>query len=225
MSTPIFDKYPRGSDFGGRRVLNLGCGFAQYKRPNVVNIDAFDICNPDVVHDLNKTPYPLEAGSFDLIIANHIVEHLPAWWSCLNECGRLLKPDGVLEIWVPGSGSDAIFGFRDHVAQICNQSFYGTFGTYRAGHNAWAAANLDHHASMLKLVAQTSRMENLWWMHYAPVSFRKWAWKHLRNVTLEDGYFFRKVSVAEHKKEMEEHRERLKDNRTDALLRVQEAAV
>ncbi len=51
MGTHIYDKYRPDHDFGGKRVLNIGCGFAQFKRPNVVNVDAYDICKPDALHD------------------------------------------------------------------------------------------------------------------------------------------------------------------------------
>lgn len=217
MSTSVFNKYPAGTDFGGKRVLNVGCGYAQYKFPNVVNVDAFDICKPDVVLDLNQTPYPFESESFDHVIANHIIEHLPNWWGAFNEFARVLKPNGVLEIWVPGGGSDAIRGFRDHVVEINGCSFYGIYGTYRAGGNAWADENALCHANRMKMTGLTTNMEKEWWIQKAPKSLKRWMWKHLRNVTIEDGYFFRKVTVAEHKAEMDRFNDRAKGYRAAAL--------
>jgi SAM-dependent methyltransferase len=201
MGTHIFSKYHPGHDFGGRKVLNIGCGFAQYKRPNVINVDAFDICKPDVVWDLNKTPFPFKDASFDHIIANHIMEHLPNWWGAFNECARLLKPNGVLEIWVPGSGSDSVFGYRDHVVMINNCGFYGTFGTYRNGSNAWARDNARCDANRLKSVERKTRMIDRWWINRAPVWAKRWYAEHLRNVIVEDGYFFRKVTEAEYQED------------------------
>ncbi len=203
-----FLKYPPNSEFGGKRVLNLGCGFAKYPAKNVVNIDAFDNCKPNVVHDLNQTPYPFEDESFDGVFANHILEHLPNWWGAFNECARILKPGGVMEVWVPSSGSDAIFGFRDHVAEVNANGFYGCFGTYRQGGNAWALENAMSHANRMKLQNQETRTIGAWWVKRAPSAMRRWMVTHLRNVGVETGFFFTKVSVAEHEKEMERFRER-----------------
>lgn len=216
----VYNKYPAWSDFGGKRVLNVGCGFAQYKRPNVVNLDAYDSCRPDVVWDLNKTPYPFESGSFDLIIANHIMEHLPNWWGAVSECARLLKTGGILEIWVPGNGSDAVFGFRDHVAQVNGCGFYGTFGTYREAFNAWAVENTDGDATWLKMHNQTSVLEPRWWLgSWVPVSFKQWCWRHLRNVCIEDAYMLRKVSRSEWEAERREFERRTKERR-DQFVQV-----
>lgn len=55
------------------------------------------------VHDIRKFPYPFMDNSFDLVYMSHILEHIP-WFqtdSCLKEIKRILKPGGVVEIWVP----------------------------------------------------------------------------------------------------------------------------
>src|SRR6185295_18538542 len=153
IGTSIFNKHHRDNTFGGRKVLNIGCGFAKFSAKNVINVDAFDNCRPDIVWDLNKTPYPFETGTFDLILANHIIEHLPNWWDCFNECSRILKENGKLEIWVPGSGADTILGYRDHCNTINNCSFFGVMGTYRSESNAWAddALNKNRWANRMEL--------------------------------------------------------------------------
>ena len=176
-------------------------------------MDAFDNCSPDIVWDLNKTPLPFEDESFDFIIANHIMEHIDNWWGAFEEFARILKPNGTLEIWVPGGGSDAIMGYRDHVVEINNCSFFGTFGTYRQGGNAWAELNSGVHANRLKLGDKRSLVESHWWTNYAPVSLRNWMARHLRNIIVEDGYYFRKVTVAEMKMEADKYRERTECSR------------
>jgi ubiquinone/menaquinone biosynthesis C-methylase UbiE len=45
-----------------------------------------------------------EAGSFDRIIAIHVLEHLPNLPSALTEIKRLLKNDGVFDIVIPCEG-------------------------------------------------------------------------------------------------------------------------
>lgn len=220
MGTQIYLKYPPGHKFKGKKVLNVGCGFAQFKAPNVINLDAYDICKPDVVWDLNKAPLPFEEDTFDHIIANHILEHLPNWWDCFNDFGRILKPNGTLEIWLPGSGSDSQLGYRDHVITINHCSFFGTFGTYRNGSNAWAEENSRCWANRLKSTQRKTQMITKWWVTWAPPSLKRWMCEHLRNVIVEDGYFFRKVTEAEHREEMEYARVRTDGGELLPMLQV-----
>ena len=44
---------------------------------------------------------PYEAGSFDRILAIHVLEHLPDLPATIAEVARLLKPDGVFSIVIP----------------------------------------------------------------------------------------------------------------------------
>ena len=56
---------------------------------------------------------PFANASFDLVICNHGLEHIPAVEKTLSEIGRVLKPDGRLVISIPnGYGlCDAIYRF------------------------------------------------------------------------------------------------------------------
>jgi SAM-dependent methyltransferase len=227
MGTPVYFKYPPESNFGGLKVLNMGCGFAQFPAPNVVNLDAYDNCRPPdrsnfVKHDLSDTPLPFEDNTFDLIIANHIIEHIPNWWKTFCDCARILKVGGVIEIWVPGVGSDSILGYRDHINTINGCSFAGTFGTYRNKTNAWAENSYLEESRKLKLVKHYTRLINVWWLNRAPQFFKTFAAQHLRNVVLEDGYIFQKVSPTETEKEDAEH---VRRSATLPLSSVRKAAV
>lgn len=193
MGSCVFEKYPSTFDFKGKRVLNLGCGFAKYPAKNVVNLDAEPCSNADVIWDLSKTPLPFESESFDAIIANHILEHVPHWWDCFEDCARILKVGGELEIWVPGDGADSQLGFRDHINTINQCSFWGTYKTYRNPNNAWALANSQGPANQLDCFRIDTRMERLWWIKIMPEAVRLWMARHLRNVVYERGYFFRKM--------------------------------
>jgi SAM-dependent methyltransferase len=79
--------------------LNLGCG--RFKKDGYVNIDISPLCAPDVVHDLNQTPYPFPERHFDLIEADHVLEHLEDPFAVMAELHRLLKPGGNLVVRVP----------------------------------------------------------------------------------------------------------------------------
>jgi ubiquinone/menaquinone biosynthesis C-methylase UbiE len=56
-----------------------------------------------IVHDIRELPYPIPDSVYDLVYMSHILEHIP-WFQtidCLQEIRRILKPGGVLEVWVP----------------------------------------------------------------------------------------------------------------------------
>ena len=193
-SSVSFTKYPQESDFGGGKVLNIGCGFAKYTSKNVVNLDAHDNCKPDIKWDLAVTPLPFNDEEFDFIMANHILEHVPNWWLCFNECSRILKKGGRLEVWIPGAGSDAVHGFRDHINEINNCSFFGTYGMNRGMSNAWAEKNNSGHAKKLALKSVMSHLDDHGWLMILPKFLQKWCATHLRNVIFETGFVFEKVA-------------------------------
>ncbi|OGZ06928.1 MAG: hypothetical protein A3C93_04560 [Candidatus Lloydbacteria bacterium RIFCSPHIGHO2_02_FULL_54_17] len=87
MSQPVYTK------------LNLGCG--EDRKTGYVNLDRSPLVHPDVLHDLNTLPYPFPDGSFELIEAFHVLEHLDRPFDVMRELHRLLKQDGVLHIKVP----------------------------------------------------------------------------------------------------------------------------
>jgi hypothetical protein len=54
--------------------LNLGCGFNKYE--GYVNVDSAPACAPDIVWDLEETPWPWEDDSVEEILMEHVLEHL-----------------------------------------------------------------------------------------------------------------------------------------------------
>lgn len=201
MGTSIYQKYPIEHKFKGLKVLNLGCGLGQYKAPNVTNLDAYPICRPDVVHNLEKMPLPFEDETFDLVICNHILEHLHNWWECFEDCARVLKDNGIVEVNLPGDSSDSQMGFRDHVSLINRHSFFGVFDCSRPATNAWAMTNTPKYAS--RLVCEYSAQvadSNVKWLKYVPNFIRNFAVMHLRNCCVEQRMKFRKMPIEEYKK-------------------------
>lgn len=79
--------------------LNVGCG--ETKKEGYVNLDWSPLVHPDVAHDLNVLPYPFPDGSFDLIEAYHVLEHLDRPFAIMKEFHRILKPGGALRVRVP----------------------------------------------------------------------------------------------------------------------------
>ncbi len=86
---------------GTPKKLHLGCG--DKILPGFLNVDmrelpGVDIANFDVT-DLSR----FENGSFDLIYACHVLEHLPRQrtFPTILEWNRVLRPGGVLRVAVP----------------------------------------------------------------------------------------------------------------------------
>ena len=50
-----------------------GDGFGFAKRKDWMNVDLYAICEPDLILDLNKTPWPFETGHFLKIYANDVM--------------------------------------------------------------------------------------------------------------------------------------------------------
>ncbi|MBW2998221.1 methyltransferase domain-containing protein [Candidatus Woesearchaeota archaeon] len=66
-------------------------------------LDLIPDYNADVIADINKPLDMIEDNTYDLIYASHILEHVP-WFKSVNvlkELFRILKPGGIVEIWVP----------------------------------------------------------------------------------------------------------------------------
>lgn len=83
-----------------RRYLEIGPGSSRI--PGFETLDVVGGPNVDYVYDASKK-LPFKDNTFDLIYASHVLEHIP-WYKTeevLKEWVRILKPGGVLEVWVP----------------------------------------------------------------------------------------------------------------------------
>lgn len=81
------------------RVLDFGCGPNKFSE--AIGIDMFPHKGVDVVVNLDKYPYPFQDNTFNLIICNHIIEHLIDIPKTMEEIYRMLRPDGLVIIRTP----------------------------------------------------------------------------------------------------------------------------
>jgi SAM-dependent methyltransferase len=81
------------------QALNLGCG--EFKKPGYLNVDYYAVSEPDVRHDLNRFPYPFKDNEFNLIEADHLLEHLDEPFEVMRELHRISEPGGVVHLRVP----------------------------------------------------------------------------------------------------------------------------
>lgn len=83
--------------------LNLGCGKdIKPKEEGRINLDFIKRPGVDVVHDLNKYPWPFNKdNSFDEIYCSHILEHLENFQRAMSEIKRICKNKAKVIIRVP----------------------------------------------------------------------------------------------------------------------------
>ncbi len=99
------------------KILEMGGGHQIFPfdeaKNEVVRID-WNPRGADIVHDLNKFPYPFEEGSFDIIYSSHCIEHIENKNRAFWEIHRILKKDGIAIIRVPHMSSSNAWNF-DHL--------------------------------------------------------------------------------------------------------------
>lgn len=80
--------------------LNLGCGYTFH--PDWTNLD-FVSNSPHVIAHNLLSGIPFEDGAFEVVYHSHVLEHFPKDKAglFLTECGRVLKPGGIIRIAVP----------------------------------------------------------------------------------------------------------------------------
>lgn len=193
LHSSVYVKYPAEYTFNGKKVLNFGCGRATYKSPNVLNVDTVPH-DGVLVHD-PATCLSKFGKDFDFIIANHVMEHLPDWFSIMKQFADILKPGGIIEIWVPPISNDSAFSYRDHLNRIGVDSFSGCVSCPRPGTNLLASKEFDDLGEFKKLcmIQRKNRPIITWWTLMAPDSLLKWMTTHLRNIISEEAFIFTKV--------------------------------
>ncbi|MEW6362528.1 MAG: class I SAM-dependent methyltransferase [Pyrinomonadaceae bacterium] len=81
------------------KILDVGCGINKYE--GAIGLDSNPNTSADVIHDLGEFPYPFPDNEFDLIVARHVVEHVPDVMSFISELYRITKPHGRIHILTP----------------------------------------------------------------------------------------------------------------------------
>lgn len=84
-------------EFAGKRILELG-----HRRKNKnKHAPQFEEIHFGSKHDLKSFPWPIEDNSYDLIICQHVMEHLPDTAKTLEEFNRITASGGKIFIETP----------------------------------------------------------------------------------------------------------------------------
>lgn len=81
------------------RILDVGCGANKYE--GAIGLDNNPRTAADVIHDLGEIPYPFPDNEFDLIVSNHVVEHVPDVMAFVGELHRIAKPGAKIRLLTP----------------------------------------------------------------------------------------------------------------------------
>jgi hypothetical protein len=103
--------------------LYLGAGLKRL--PGYTHVDIEDAEGIDQVYDLNRTPWPWEDGSVDLIVAEDLVEHLEInLVQFCNEAWRILRSGGELFVRTPHHQGDSSWIDPTHRWHLNEQAFH-----------------------------------------------------------------------------------------------------
>lgn len=111
--------------------LHLGSG--KKYMPGAVNVDLVAETGPDVVHNLNRIPWPFPDNSFDQVHAYDVVEHLDDVIATVQEIHRVCRPGAVVHITVPHFSCANAFRDPTHQHYFSALSFH-----YFTGENQFA---------------------------------------------------------------------------------------
>ena len=81
------------------KILDVGCG--ANKTEGAIGLDNNPRTAADVIHDLGAIPYPFPDDEFDLVVSNHVVEHVPDVMAFIGELHRITRHGGRIRLLTP----------------------------------------------------------------------------------------------------------------------------
>lgn len=154
-------------------VLNLGCG--RHRRENAINLDRVPELNPDVVHDLNKIPWPFQENQFAEVHALDILEHCADLLAAMEEIHRVCRSGAIVRITTPHFSSANSFTdptHRQHLSYFSFDYFTGEhqFAFYTQKRFLRRGARIVFYPTLLNKLVW--RLAN----RYPEAYERRWAW-------------------------------------------------
>jgi len=95
--------------------VDLGCGGRKRNDfPPFIGIDAAYYPGVDIVRDVEKQGIPFGDNTIDFIFSSHFMEHVGNLIFVIEECWRVLKRKGILEMICPKHDTPYAFANPDH---------------------------------------------------------------------------------------------------------------
>lgn len=155
------------------RILNLGSG--RKVVAGAVNIDRAPDLGADVIHDLDKFPWPLPSNHFHEVLANDVIEHLGNVMEVFTEIHRICGDGAVVRLTVPH------FTCANSFTDPTHRHHFGFFSfDYLTGDN-----ELSYYSSVrfrkrsVQLIFYPSMVNKIVWRlanRYPEAWERRWAW-------------------------------------------------
>jgi SAM-dependent methyltransferase len=154
--------------------LNLGCG--RKLMPYALNVDLNPCVGADLVHDLDRRPWPIVDDRFNEVFAYDVLEHCADLIAVMDELHRVCRAGAVVRITVPHFSSANAYIDPTHRQRLSFQSFdYVTgeteFSFYTARRYRYRARQLVFARSLFNRLV--GRAANRWPRRYE----ERWAWR------------------------------------------------
>lgn len=105
----------------GKMILEIGAG--PTTRPGVATLDINPTVKPDILHNLDTIPWPISDSCFDAIYMFSVIEHVSDPLKVIEECHRILKPNGKIYLLTPHFSSTASYTDLTHKWHFSGRSF------------------------------------------------------------------------------------------------------
>jgi len=161
------------SELAKRNILNLGCG--RKRVAEAVNLDVVADTHPDLVHDLNRLPWPLPDNHFREVLAYDVVEHLDNLVACMEEIHRVCGEGAVIRITTPH------FSCANAYTDPTHRHAFGWFSfDYFTGEHEFSFYTQCHFRTLHRqLIFRPSLVNKLVWRfanRHPECYEQRWAW-------------------------------------------------
>jgi hypothetical protein len=157
----------------GATILNIGCGHKHLD--GAINLDRVASLNPDVVHDIDKFPWPFEENRFKEVYANDIIEHCSDVVSTMAEIHRVCQSGAVVRITTPHFSSASSFIDPTHRFHFS----YFSFHYFTGEHDFDFYAEKRFRRRQAQIIFHPRLIIKLIWRlanHYPQAYEQRWAW-------------------------------------------------
>lgn len=146
----------------------LDVGSGRRNLPGATSVDIDPATSPDVVHDLDRRPWPFETSEFDGAWLDNVLEHLDDVVATLDEVHRVVKPNGEVVIHVPyfRSRYAAVDPTHKHAFTVSSMDYFDVdhefHSRYGYGRSEFRVRRLGiddrfEHGLLLRTVARLAR--------------------------------------------------------------------